>query len=410
VPFANLGAQVLNANLCTGCGACVLACPERLVRMEGLKPRADDATSDRCGQCTDCLKTCPGRDPATPDLERALFGRTRRPDERWLGIFTEILAGHATDPVTFDRSGSGGSVTALLATAMTALPLDGVLVAGRDTGEPWRAAPHLCEEPSELHAYAQATYQLSAHLAALDEMLRSDESRRVGLVGLACHIQAVRKLQGLQTPLGARARERIVFLLEIACSSSTHPEGTSTIITGILGIALDDVAAVHYRDGDYPGKFVVTTRDGVRHALPLWQAIRHLKEYKTHRCLSCPDWLSGVADLAVFDGDPNIFEASRQQHSKFPKHGTILVRTPVGASVIKAAERLATMRAWPGTIYAYNLGLDRKRHRRRSYELSGADIPNGPIPGHEDDIAIVPDEQLLGLSAEAVATPRTRGD
>ena len=33
--------------------------------------------------------------------------------------------------------------------------------------------------------------------------------------------------------------------------------------------------------------------------------------FKTHRCLVCRDWWSGVADVSISDGDPNIYASSR---------------------------------------------------------------------------------------------------
>ena len=48
--------------------------------------------------------------------------------------------------------------------------------------------------------------------------------------------------------------------VEIACASSTKLAGTEYLITEKLGIPLNEVAELRYREGEYPGEFTVTTR------------------------------------------------------------------------------------------------------------------------------------------------------
>jgi Pyruvate/2-oxoacid:ferredoxin oxidoreductase delta subunit len=48
---------------CTGCGACLLTCPERAIRpyagwaFRGMSPLY--VLEDRCTGCGDCVETCP---------------------------------------------------------------------------------------------------------------------------------------------------------------------------------------------------------------------------------------------------------------------------------------------------------------------------------------------------------------
>ena len=58
--------------------------------------------------------------------------------------------------------------------------------------------------------------------------------------------------------------EKVVLAVEIACASSTKLAGTEFLITEKLGITLQDVAEMRYREGEYPGEFTVKTRDGQR--------------------------------------------------------------------------------------------------------------------------------------------------
>jgi coenzyme F420 hydrogenase subunit beta len=153
--------------------------------------------------------------------------------------------------------------------------------------------------------------------------------------------------------------------------------------------------------------FTVVTKDGERHRLPLFQAIRHFKEHKTHRCLSCSDWLSGLADISVIDGDPNIFIASVNGASEFQKNGTLLVRTPAGRAILQSAIRAGAVRAEPSALRTDgNLGLERKRSRRIYYEGLGKPISAGPVPGHVETGESLDDEALLTITDRAQSLRR----
>lgn len=369
--------------------------------MDGLLPTlTDGATDATCGTCADCLAACPGLDPGTPESELRLFGRRRQPSERWLGIYDYVAAAWATDEEMFKASASGGGTTTLLKAAQECLDLDCLVVAGREAERPWRAASAACFDPAELPNHAQSTYQLFPHLSILKELFRANPSYRVGIVGVACHVQALRKLQRLDSRWGELVRNQVKFIIEIACSSNTTPQGTETLITELVRVPLESVTRIRFRDGDYPGQVVVGLKGGENRTLPFWQLVRHFKDYKVHRCLSCGDWLSGLADISVCDGDPNIFQSSVESESSYDKHGTILVRTGTGAEVVEWARRKNLIETRPTTIRSMNLGMERKRNRRRAYEDRDVPIPEGPIPGYREEFEVIPDEAFLAVKDE----------
>lgn len=367
-----------------------------MVRMDGLVPAlVEGAAEEHCGACADCLAACPGLDPGTPESELRLFGRRREPSERWLGIYDYVLAAWATREDVYRHSASGGGTTALLQAAQKCLGLDCLVVAGRELERPWRAASAVCFDPEQMVNYTQSTYQLFPHLSVLKELFRENPSYRVGVVGVACQVQALRKLQRMDSRWGEIMREQVKFIIEIACSSNTTPAGTETLITDVMHTPLGSVTDIRFRDGDYPGQVVVSLKGGEKRSVPFWQLVRHFKDYKTHRCLSCGDWLSGLADISVCDGDPNIFKSSIENEAVCDKHGTILVRTQTGAEVLEWATRNNLLGTRPTTVRGMNLGMERKRHRRGSYEKMDVPLPEGPIPGYREEFEIIPDETFL---------------
>jgi ferredoxin len=47
----------INLDLCTGCGACVIGCPENALLMKSNGPALRQPL--RCSYCTDCEDLCP---------------------------------------------------------------------------------------------------------------------------------------------------------------------------------------------------------------------------------------------------------------------------------------------------------------------------------------------------------------
>jgi len=398
--YLSLQEVVLDNSLCAGCGACSLVCPDQIIEYDKDKiiPVFKES-AETCKSCNACVDVCPGKETDSPKHELKMFGRVRSEDERWMGIFQRVYGGRSTDPETFDMSASGGSATSLLHSAMEYMKADVALVMGRDEEKPWRSAPVLVRDPKKLKEHSQSTYQLAPYLSRLREVYEKDPDAKIVMSGIACIIQAVRKLQSLDTEVGRWAKSQIVFVVEVGCSSNTLPCGTESLIKETLGIPIKIVTNVRYRDGDYPGQIAVTTKEGDKYGVPFWKAVRHFKDNKTFRCLSCGDWLSGLADVSVADGDPNIFDASLGINQEL-KHGRVFIRSRLGVEVVRYAETREHMEVWDVNLDGMNLGLDRKRNRRATYEKKYKNISSSPVEGYHDDIQIIDDARYLALPDE----------
>lgn len=379
--YLDLRRDVLDADLCTSCGGCVAVCPEDLLTIDVDDPvprlvvAADDAAiADRCGTCDRCVEICPGRDTGVAASEQRMFGRTRRPDERWTGITRRSLLASAVDDDVLTVASAGGAVTALLLTALRSGLIDAALVIGRDVKRPWIPAPLLANTEAELLSAAQASYAIAPNL----QLLRDTSFQRVAVVGLACQMQAVSKMRnaGMVPPA-----DRIALTVEIACSSNTRLTGTEHLISNRLGIPLTNVKSMRYRSGAYPGEFTVEDSAGSRHTLPFYEVVLEFTKFKTFRCLACPDWWSGLADLSIADGDPNIFRASRTGKVGVAS-SRIITRTAIGDDLVDLCVRRGELKVTDDPfIPEQSLGLQRKRNRYLRYRRDSPErIPTDPMP------------------------------
>ena len=396
MPFSDLQSEILDQDMCARCGACVAVCPPTWLTIgdDGAPVPTIDPASMSCGECSLCLDVCPGKDTGTPRSEQRIFGRTRTREERWTGIFRESLHLASSDSRVLTGSAAGGAGTSLLLASLRSGMADAVIVVGRDSTRAWVPTALITDDEAVVMQCGQTSYCITPNV----QLLRDPRFSRVAIVGVPCEIQAVQKMKNLD-PLPEVA-EKVVLTLEIACASSTKRAGTEHLITDKLGTALEDVAEMRYRDGEYPGEFAIRTRSGDRRALPFHELVDEFKRFKTHRCLVCADWWSGLADVSISDGDPNIY-ATSQSGDKPPRESKVMVRTAEGQRIVDAAVRLGMISVRPVPFaFDENLGLQRKRFRYASFAQSMPNrVPTPPVD-YEETEALLSDNEVINRMAQ----------
>jgi coenzyme F420 hydrogenase subunit beta len=405
MPFSELKSQILDEDMCTRCGACVAVCPPAwlMVGDDGSPATTLAPSLMSCGECSLCIEVCPGRDTATPQSEQRIFGRTRTREERWTGIFRQSLHLASTDPRVLRGSAAGGAGTSLLLAALRSGLADGAIVIGRDTVRAWVPSALVTDDEEIVMRCGQTSYCITPNV----QLLRDARFSRIAIIGVPCEIQAVQRMKNLAPP--PDVAEKVVLTLEIACASSTRRAGTEHLITERLGLALEDVAEMRYRDGEYPGEFAVWTKKGDRVALPFHELVDDFKRFKTHRCLVCADWWSGLADISISDGDPNIY-ATSQSGDTPPRESKVMVRTDQGERIIDTAVNLGMVSVRPVPFaFSENLGLQRKRFRYAAFAQSMPDrVPSPPVE-YEETEALLSDNEVIDRMAQhdpIGATPR----
>ncbi|MHB0981742.1 MAG: Coenzyme F420 hydrogenase/dehydrogenase, beta subunit C-terminal domain [Thermoleophilia bacterium] len=252
------------------------------------------------------------------ELERRAIGRERNEDNE-LGAYRTALAAHAADPHVRSAGTSGGVVTSLLVGLLEAGAITGAVVTAFEAERPYRPVPTIVRDVASIKKAAQSKYALTPQVAALRDARHDD---RLAFVGLPCQVAGLRKAE-----LAGRGLPTVSVIIGLFCLSNFYREATTYIIEHVLGLPLDVVADVAYRDGPFPGAFTVTTNAGSRHHLPYPEARAYFRMYRPYRCITCSDWSAELADISVGDlfGDP-----SREAYS------SVLVRTERGERALAA--------------------------------------------------------------------------
>lgn len=396
--YAELAELVLDRDLCASCGACVAVCPKDLLQISVEDPIATlraDPGDVSCGDCTLCVDVCPGKETGVAESEVRLFGRTRAEDERWTGVMGRSLQARAASLDVLAAASAGGAVTTLLITALRTGMIDAALVVGRDEQRPWIPTPRLVTTADDITACAQASYSLAPNL----QLLRDAPYGAIGIVGLACQIQALNRMANLPDP--PPVLDKVALTVEIACSSSTRLAGTEYLIEERLGLPLTDVTDLKYRAGRYPGRFTVRDTGGQSHSLPFHELVTTFKRFKSFRCRACPDWWSGLADISIADGDPNIFRTSRN-NTEIRKTSAVVTRTPAGDDLVDLAVARGELEVAAAAFHPEeSLGLQRKRHRYLNYQREfPGQVPEPAMPGQEAIEPLRDDEVIERMSPD----------
>jgi coenzyme F420 hydrogenase subunit beta len=394
--FQDIVDQILKENLCTSCGICVSVCSKKLLRMSNdnipLPKWIESSYNIRnlCDNCNMCFKICPGFDTGTSASEKRIFGRLRTLEERWTGIYLKSYKLVTKNEKIRLRAAAGGACTTLAIVALKEKLVDAMLVIGREAERQWIPKAFITSSIDKVIECAQSSYCI---VPALSQLGNTDY-KRIGIIGLPCQIQGIQKLMNMRSnPRVANLASKIIFTLELGCSSSTPKSGTEHLITKVLGVKLEDVVKMQYRDGKYPGKFMVQTKDGFKHYLPFYRIVEEFTNFKTFRCLTCADWWSGVSDISVADGDPNIFDTSFKGYSVKPA-STVIVRTEFGETLVEIAKDKKYIDVWEDA-FINNLGLERKRHRYRSFLKQNLKIPLPPGADIYEENNLLSDDEVL---------------
>jgi coenzyme F420 hydrogenase subunit beta len=287
--------EVVETGLCTGCAACVMACPRDVLEYDHaetyhpynveLSTAFDDCTHGQRG-CDICTRACPRFRAWEVDSDLALFGRTRTAEEV-AGISRGVWLVRATDPEVLGDGQDGGLVSALLVWGLDSGRIEGALTSRLSTTRLWDCEPFLATTRQEVLEAAGSRYTYAANPLAM----RQAEERglkRLALVGMSCQASINGTLNARRVNKYAR---RILLTIGLLCSKSFEYEGMRRVLTEDYGIPLDDVAKVNIK-----GRFQVWRRStGELVEIPL----KHMQEVTRAGCRLCPDFAAEHADISV---------------------------------------------------------------------------------------------------------------
>ena len=358
--------EVVTSGLCTGCAACIVACPYDVLgydtadgtyRPFHLDPEGgpENCTHGEKG-CTLCTRACPRFRDWEPEVDAFRFGRARTDDEV-AGVASDVVLARATDPALAEAGQDGGFVAALLVYALEHDEIDAALVSALEgDGSTWQTVPAVVRTREEVLATSGSRYTYSANLLAYPAAVEQG-FERICLVGMGCMTSAPGAMGARKAGKIAR---RLSLTIGLMCSKTFDDAIFAELFEAKYGVARDKIVKMNIK-----GVFQLWLTDGGYLEVPLKEAHAWTRE----GCKACPDFAAEHADI------------STGGIGEFNDWTLVVVRTDRGRDLLSAMVRDGAVELRPGDDAPGAIALMRKLSRvsRRRWPATAVAAP-GRLP------------------------------
>jgi coenzyme F420 hydrogenase subunit beta len=369
-----LYSEVVTSGLCTGCAACVVACPHDVLGYDSAsgayKPfhLEEELGAGGCTHglrgCTSCTRACPRFRTWENEADVSMFGRVRLPEEQ-SGMARTTLLARACDPEVVAAGQDGGLVSAVLIWCLEHDRVDAALVSALEGDGPgWRATPSVARTREEVLASAGSRYTYSANTLAYPDAVAGG-SERLALVGMGCQASAPVVMKARKA---GKVGRRMVLSIGLMCSKTFDDSIFEEYFEGQYGVARADIAKINIK-----GVFQIWCRDGSYHEVPLKEGHAWTRE----GCKNCPDFAAEHADI------------SAGGIGELQGWTLTVVRTPLGQEIIDEMVAAGALEVQPaeGDPGALSLMARLSTVSRRRWPTSAEEGPRLGVPPPKRTVA-----------------------
>ncbi len=281
--FDDLHKQVIFPKTCCCCGSCVTVCPTGSIRLNHLGFPYHVGT---CIECGACFYVCPRTSFPTEEIEELIFGKKREDD--LLGVYESMYSVTSIDEDIRKRMQDGGAVTSLLKGAFETDLIDGAIVTGASSRQPWLAVPIIASSYEEALSGAGTKYTLSP----VNSLLRDAVEGRfesLAFVGTPCQVRGIRKMQ-YNSQYAGKMADVVKYSIGLFCMDNFYDDLIKLLVERFYGIDLNNVIKCNIK-----GKNFIVTYNGENINIPLSRANHYLRE----GCKVCPDFSAEFADVSI---------------------------------------------------------------------------------------------------------------
>ncbi len=301
--------EVIEAGLCTLCGACTGKCPY-LVYYKGRIALLDNCT--RMGEAK-CYEYCPRTYIDMNEISQKVFGAPYSDDE--IGTAREVLMARSTDASVTEKAQYGGVVTTLLSLALGEGIIERAILT--KTSDDKNPSPFLAQTAEEMLQCAGSSYMACPVLGRYNQITQDSDSK-MGIVAMPCQVLAVAKMKA-NLPENRANIGNVRLVIGLFCTWALSPDSFYQFLKENL-----DLSKVKKFDIPPPpaNRFDVFTASS-KTSFPL----EKIRKFTMPTCAYCLDMTSEFADISV--GSVEGIEG----------WNTVIIRTEIGAKLINTAKK-----------------------------------------------------------------------
>lgn len=271
--------EVVDADLCSLCGACAGSCPY-LVPHKGRIVQIDSCTLSE-GQC---YKYCPKTYARLNDISEQIFGEYC---EDGISSAKEVFIARSTDANIIEKAQYGGTVTTLLLLALAEGLIDRALLSKMSDNKV--PTPFLAQKLEEIIQCAGSNYMACPVLEALNSIPQQSKNK-LGIVALPCHALALAKMK-IDPPQNRVNIDNVKLVIGLFCTWALSPDP----LHKFLSEKLDLPRVAKFDIPPPPANRFDTYGPSGKVSFPLDQ----IRKYIMPGCSYCLDMTSEFADISV---------------------------------------------------------------------------------------------------------------
>jgi len=307
---------------CIGCGACALVCPTNSKRIQ--------------------INTYPTLPEDIEKIEQQFLKGTK--DENF-GVHNDIFAAKS-----LVEGQDGGVATALLISGLQKGLFDAIIVVQRTNG--YNSEAIIAENVDEIMKAKGTKYLRVKMMSKLGDLI-NEGKKKIVVVGTACEVRAVRKIQQIMLKEFPEVKITIIGLF---CFEAFDYEKLKEETQRLLGVDLDKAEKTQI----HKGKYIVLV-DGKEYSCK----VKDLHNAVEKGCVYCDDFTAKLADISIGSvGSPD-------------GYSTVIVRSDAGKRLL---EKLNLAKGDVNKEEVTKLSILKKKRATKNFAPILQDVQVQPAP------------------------------
>jgi len=278
--------DIVERDICMGCGTCDSVCPVNAITMYYARPKIDNRI---CLLCGSCFQHCPRSYLSLNLLEKTAFDSIS--GDEVIGTVIETYSAQTTSDSDHKYAQDGGIVSAIFKYLLDHDVVDGIVAAGLHSDKPWLPQSVLIRKTDEITQTSGTKYSVCPILSGIDHSMIGE---RLAMVGTPCQMQGLTKAS--MYPFQKGKLDNVKYKIGILCMENFLYPQIEAIIKGLCGVDLEDALKLDIGKGSFwVHKKVIDEVDSCVIKTPL----EATAPYEQHSCHICLDYTSELADISV---------------------------------------------------------------------------------------------------------------